>query len=205
VRRHHADPGVAVTQQGPGALRSCGGCTLCCTVLRVDELSKLGGEPCAHQREGVGCAIHATRPGICRAYRCLWLAGALREQDRPDRLGALLDLVSRAGVPELRIREARPGAVERCERLSEIAEHYRASMPVRIGDVADVLDPDRPYRVLLPGGEEHVVRGERVVIRREGRRVGERRLPWLERLARRAGLWWQGRRIERLRRRGARP
>jgi hypothetical protein len=61
-------------------------------------------------------------------------------------------------------------------------------MPVRIQDSGGVLDADRPYRVLLPGGEEQRVAGERIEIWRDGVRVAERRLPWVERLARRAVL-----------------
>src|SRR4029453_5689127 len=54
-------------------------------------------------------------------------------------------------------RRLLPGAFERAPRLREIAQEYRASMPVRIGDTADVLDPERRFRVLLPNGEERVV------------------------------------------------
>jgi hypothetical protein len=168
--------------------RVCGACSLCCTLLRVDELAKLGGTPCVHQRPEGGCAIYARRPAICRAYRCLWLQGALDEGDRPDRLGAVIDLASRGGFPELVVHEAEPGAFDRSPRLREIAERYRAAMPVRIVDSRDVLDPDRRFRVLLPGGEEQRVAGERVEIWRDGARVGQGRLPWLERLVRRAAL-----------------
>jgi hypothetical protein len=168
--------------------RSCGACSLCCTVLRVDELAKLGGTPCLHQRAEGGCAIHPRRPAICRRYRCLWLQGGLDPGDRPDRLGAVLDLASRGGLPELVVHEAEPGAFDRSSRLREIALHHRDSMPVRIQDSGGVLDADRPYRVLLPGGEEQRVAGERIEIWRDGVRVAERRLPWVERLARRAVL-----------------
>ena len=70
--------------------RAGGDCSLCCQVLRVDELAKLGGVPCIHQDVGAkGCSIHPSRPKICRAYRCLWLSGGLAEADRPHRLGAV--------------------------------------------------------------------------------------------------------------------
>jgi len=183
--------------------RVCGSCSLCCTVLRVDELRKLGGTPCAHQRVGHpegGCGIHARRPGVCRTYRCLWLRGGLLEDDRPDRLGAVIDVASRGGAPRVEIREARPGALDRSRRLREIAEHYRASFPVHVSSAEDALDADRPRRILWPGGEEHEVRGDRVTVRRGGAPVAERRLPlparWLRRLwlgvARRRLRGWRG-------------
>jgi hypothetical protein len=181
--------------------RACGACSLCCTVLRVDELDKLAGTRCRHQRESDsgGCSIHASRPSICRAYRCLWLRGGLDEADRPDRLGAVIDLTTRGGAPTLEIREAVRGAVERSQRLRAIAQRFRESMPVRITDVEDVLDPDRPWRVLLPGGEENRVRGEWVEIHRDGARVETRRLGWLERIARRAQVAWRRRALRRMR------
>jgi hypothetical protein len=137
-------------------------------VLRVDELRKLGGTPCAHQRDAGGCGIYERRPGICRAYRCLWLGGGLRDDDRPDALGAVLDVVSQGASVWLEIREARPGAFERSARLREIAGEYRQSMPVRISDTADVLDPERRFRV-LPAGRRGAPRRGRVDGRRAAR------------------------------------
>lgn len=187
-------------RQSVDSARACGECSLCCTVLRVDELEKLGGVPCRALRAaeaGGGCGIHARRPKICRAYRCLWLQGGLEAGDRPDRLGAVLDVVTVGTTTQLEINEARPGAWERSARLREIAERHRAAMPVRILDVGDVLDPDRPYRVLLPDGREQHVRGEWITELREGVPVAQRRIPWLERGLRRLAIAWQRRRFRR--------
>lgn len=148
---------------------------------------------------GDGCSIHPTRPRICRAYRCLWLRGGLDEADRPDRLGAVLDVTWEGGGSLLAIREARAGAFEASPRLREIAEQHRRSMPVRVTNAADAMDPDRPYRVLLPGGEEQVVEGETLRMLRYGRTVETRRMPWLERSVRRAALRLQSWRLRRLR------
>ncbi len=175
--------------------RECGVCSLCCTVLRVDDLEKLGGTPCVHQREGGGCGIYEARPGICRAYRCLWLQGGLRDADRPEALGAVLDVVSTGASTWLEIREAEAGEFERSARLQEIAREYRESMPVRISDTADVLDPERRFRVLLPGGEERIVAGEWTTVVRPGRPDARVRLPLLERWLRRASLAFRRRRV----------
>jgi len=168
--------------------RACGACSLCCTLLRVDELAKLGGTPCVHQRAEGGCSIHPRRPATCRAYRCLWLQGRLGPGDRPDRLGAVLDLASRGGFPELVVHEAEPGTLERSARLREIVGEFRLSMPVRVLDARGALDPDHPFRVLLPDGEEQRVAGDRVETWRDGVQVGATRLPWLERALRRVAL-----------------
>ncbi|MDX1649145.1 MAG: hypothetical protein R3263_04755, partial [Myxococcota bacterium] len=169
----------------PASARRCGSCSLCCHVLRVDPLRKLGGVDCVHQSPGGGCAIHPRRPALCRAYRCLWLQGGLGEEDRPDRLGALPDLVSDGGLPRLELREAWPGAFDASPRLREIAARFRRSMPVRVRPPGDPLDADAPFRVLLPDGEEQRVHGDRVTVLRDGVPVAERRLPWLERSVRR--------------------
>jgi hypothetical protein len=157
-------------------------------VLRVDELRKLGGTPCPELHAESGCSIHETRPGICRAYRCLWLRGGLEEADRPDRLGAVVDLLQEGMGTRLSIQEAEAGAFDRSARLQEIAASYRDSMPVRIVEPGRVLDADRPFRVLLAQGEEQRVEGESVEIFREGRRMGQRRLPWLEARVRRIAV-----------------
>jgi hypothetical protein len=185
--------------------RGCGACSLCCTLLRVDELGKPGGTPCIHQRsQGPGCGIHAARPTICRAYRCLWLQGSLEDEDRPDRLGAVVNLRPVGESLRLEIVQAQPGVFDASPRLRGIAERYRGSMPVRITDLAAPLDPDAPFRLLLPDGEEQRVAGERITLLRQGRVVSERRLPWLERRVRRLLLAWSGFRLRRaVRRRSA--
>jgi hypothetical protein len=190
---------------GEGAERRCGDCSLCCTVLRVDALSKLGGRNCVHQdADGPGCAIHEERPQICRAYHCLWLQGGLELDERPDRLGAVIDVRAEGPTTRLEIREARAGVFDASPALQAIAERFRVSMPVRITDVEDVMDPDRPYRVLLPGGEAQHVAGEWTEIHRPGRPVERRRLPLLERWLRRGLLGWKRRRMRALEAGGSR-
>ncbi len=179
------------------AERSCGGCTLCCTVLRVDELPKLGGVPCA-QLVHDGCGIYARRPAVCRGYRCMWLQGGLDDADRPDRLGAVIDVVVEAGAQRLSIREAAAGTFDASSRLQAIAAKYRESMPVKLSTAERAMDPDAPFRLLLAGGEERRVAGDVVEIWRGGALERRERLPWAERSLRRALLAWQAWRLRRL-------
>lgn len=180
------------------AERSCGPCSACCTVLRVDELAKPAGVDCEHQRAGGGCGIHESRPPICRAYHCLWLQGGLEDDERPDRTGGIVDLEAVGAGVQLSIREIRPGAFEGSPALQAIADRYRSQMPVRVTDTADLEDPDRPFRVLLADGIEQRVAGERVEIYEGGRLRETRRLPWLERMARRLSVWRRRRALRRL-------
>lgn len=174
------------------AKRSCGECDLCCTVLRVDELGKLGGRCCEHQRGGgKGCGIYENRPNICRSYRCLWLKGGLEASDRPDQIGAVIDLCVGEGPAYLGIRQLHEGRFEASSRLQEIAELFRETIPVRITRSDDATNDSRPYRVLHAGGVERRIEGEWVEEVRAGKTVARRRMPWLERRFRGVRLAWQ--------------
>jgi hypothetical protein len=54
--------------------RECGSCSLCCKLLRIDELSKPANRWCRHCRPGnSGCTIYDARPPVCRGFYCEWL------------------------------------------------------------------------------------------------------------------------------------
>ena len=60
--------------------KSCGSCTMCCSVLAVTELGKPAGSACPHASKR-GCAVYAARPESCRAFECLWLQSAEMTDD----------------------------------------------------------------------------------------------------------------------------
>ena len=177
------------------ASRSCGTCSLCCTVLRVDELGKRAGNDCTHQRGDQGCGIYETRPSICRSYQCLWRQGGLEDDERPDATGGIVDLETVGIGLRLGIRLKRRGHFERSPKLLAIAQRYRSEMPVRITDAEDVMNPDRPFQVLLPEGILHRVEGARIDVYRDGVLIERRILPWAERWARHLSIWWRNRRL----------
>jgi hypothetical protein len=79
-------------------MRQCGGCTLCCKLVPVEELRKLAGARCAHQRTGKGCTVYPTRPVSCREWSCMWLVGIQENGQalslsRPDRTHYVIDSV----------------------------------------------------------------------------------------------------------------
>ena len=61
--------------------------------------------------------------------------------------------------------------------LRAIAEHPRGSMPVRINDTGDPMDPDRPFRVLPANGLEQRVAAAGIEVYRDGVRVETWRRP----------------------------
>jgi hypothetical protein len=65
-----ASGNLATVQAG----RSCGQCSLCCKLLRIDSLSKPQGTWCPHCKPGKGgCTIYSGRPLECQNFLCFWL------------------------------------------------------------------------------------------------------------------------------------
>jgi len=81
--------------------RSCGTCTLCCTLFAIDELAKPEGQTCRNLRPERGdhaCSRYPTRPRVCVEFYCLWRQGEFTEQSRPDKIGAAFLAMSQNGM-----------------------------------------------------------------------------------------------------------
>lgn len=81
--------------------RECGACTVCCKVMKIDQAGffKPGGVYC-HQCRPTGCAVHATRPEVCRGWFCLWRRiKEMPEEARPDRIGIIFSFETRMPPP----------------------------------------------------------------------------------------------------------
>jgi hypothetical protein len=73
--------------------RQCGSCSLCCKILRVDELDKPMDQWCGHFKSGQGCSIHGSHPQSCRNYHCMWIISpAMPQSARPDRSKVMFSL-----------------------------------------------------------------------------------------------------------------
>src|SRR6266496_1039725 len=54
--------------------RSCGECSLCCTIFSITELNKPNNTHCQHCSTGQGgCVIYKSRPRECQEFYCGWL------------------------------------------------------------------------------------------------------------------------------------
>jgi hypothetical protein len=72
-------------------IRKCGKCSLCCKVMRIDELARDPGVWCKGCAPGKGgCKIYDDRPTSCRGFLCLWL---VNEDLGPDWFPATAKLV----------------------------------------------------------------------------------------------------------------
>jgi hypothetical protein len=164
---------------GAITVRACGGCTLCCKVMKVmandGSVFTDFGEWCKHAVVGQGCRIYADpiKPTLCARFRCLWQVGWGEDEDRPDRskiVGSLRDeVVPLPGEPLERIllyelRESTPGAFEssRGRRLVELlptlAPQYNA---LRLGEHARMHTPVPMELVYFDGRAELIWKGRR--------------------------------------------
>jgi hypothetical protein len=65
--------------------RNCGSCSMCCKLPSIPLFGKPADQSCAHAKPGSGCAIHATRPVVCRKFYCHWmLTPGLGPEWKPD-------------------------------------------------------------------------------------------------------------------------
>lgn len=75
-------------------MRECGECSVCCYVGAVEPISPAYSH-CPYLVDGAHrCGIYnePDRPAVCHEYQCAWLKGIGREEDRPDRIGAVFGL-----------------------------------------------------------------------------------------------------------------
>jgi hypothetical protein len=109
--------------------RQCGGCTACCEAIAVHEIDKPVWTRCQHQCES-GCGVYEDRPEPCRVYQCLWRGGVLKgEENRPDKLGLILDLHAEGEFPVLSAWEMWEGAAD-LPRVTEILEELGKRMVI---------------------------------------------------------------------------
>lgn len=85
--------------------RTCGRCSVCCTVWGVPEIGKGKREVCRYNTRGGHCGIYAERPERCRGYECLWRLGWEDHADRPDKTGWLVDLYRDGGEEMIRVAQ----------------------------------------------------------------------------------------------------
>lgn len=128
--------------------KSCGTCTLCCKVLRIEELDKVHGAWCVHAKPGRGCAIYADRPQSCRAFHCGWLASALPDEWFPAKSKIVLITEAGGGITAV-VDSARPDAWReppfhpQLKRWAQAGISSGRQVVVRVGKRTIAVLPDR--------------------------------------------------------------
>lgn len=98
-----------------GAHRSCDGCTACCRIMGVRELTKPANTRCRYCIPGQGCSIYETRPHSCRTFGCVWLQTQRSEKPlapelRPDRSWVVMSTTNDGEDIVLNVTPNRPHA-----------------------------------------------------------------------------------------------
>jgi hypothetical protein len=134
-----------------GKERQCGGCTLCCKLLGVAELSKPPGKWCKHCEVGKGCRIYGDpdRPEVCRGWYCGWrLLPFLGDDWYPAKSKIVVDVVEMENhfvlvfYPERTWREWH-------DRLHHLARIGEESFPIFVVLISDGGE----WWIVLPNGQ----------------------------------------------------
>jgi hypothetical protein len=150
--------------QVPVAGRDCGTCTLCCKVLRIDEVESPAGEWCKHCAPGKGCRIHPERPDRCRDFYCMWLSQeGLGPEWKPERSKIVLRSELNGQRLAAHVDPGSPGAWRRTpyfqvlKRWSADALAKQQQVSVWIGMHCIVILPDKEIDLGVIAPDEVVV------------------------------------------------
>jgi len=155
---------MALAPQSRVPVHACGGCTLCCKVMGVEEIGKPGGVWCPQCSVGVGCKIYESRPAACRTFDCAWLyEAALGPQWRPDK--ARFVMAYELGGKRLVVRTdaQRPEAWKRQPYYGWLKAFAKAAAPrgqyvlVDQSGRAIVVLPDRDVDLGVVAPDESIV------------------------------------------------
>jgi hypothetical protein len=106
--------------------KTCGDCSLCCTLVAVESLSKPAYTPCVHACADGGCGIYGSHPADCQAFRCGWLDfHDLGEAWRPSNCGFLIRVELEAKLLCIDVDLARPESWREPEFYNVIKEWSR--------------------------------------------------------------------------------
>jgi hypothetical protein len=147
----------------PGRL--CGSCTLCCTVVGVEELRKPPGVTCSHLALGKGCTIRDERPQSCRRFFCGWrLDPNIDSLWKPEIAGFVLTISMHHGSLMAMVDPARPNAWKmqpyhgRMREWSARAfKEDKRIVAVVAGGEATVILPDHDVPIGVLAVDEEIV------------------------------------------------
>lgn len=94
--------------------RSCSGCTMCCKVMGITELSKPPQQWCSNCDVGVGCKIYDRKPQECADFHCLYLLDPrLGEEWKPSTSHLVMNFEPHANRIIVRVDVGRTSAWRR--------------------------------------------------------------------------------------------
>ena len=117
----------------------CDNCTICCKVMKVDELDKPGNVWSQHCDIGLGCHIYEDRPESCRAYECVWLKSQrfphpIPGELRPDKSKVVIGTMNNGEEVVLYVTPDRPDAWRKGEFGKLVKSWQSRGMRIFISD-----------------------------------------------------------------------
>lgn len=116
--------------------RSCGSCTVCCSILEIPTLEKPPRKACPKLCDK-GCSVYTSRPSECRTFQCLWSEGHSGEGQRPDKSGIMAYHVDTQFGRTLLVLEVKERAfVKRSKQKEKLVKFAESrNTPVIISDI----------------------------------------------------------------------
>lgn len=113
----------------------CDSCTICCKVMKIQELDKPGNVWCKHCEIGVGCRSYEDRPESCRVYECVWLKSQrfpnpIPGELRPDKSRVVIGTMNDGDDVVLYVTQDRPDAWKKGEFGKLIAKWQSTGITV---------------------------------------------------------------------------
>lgn len=146
--------------------RSCTGCTLCCKLLKIEELAKPAGTWCEHCHVETGCRTYPDRPQTCRDFLCNYLLNErLGEEWKPSKSKMVLTTELAGRRLTVYVDPQRPEAWKREPYYSRLKEWAANSAPTRgqiivcIGRRMHMILPDRDVDLGQVNEDEVIVTG----------------------------------------------
>jgi uncharacterized cysteine cluster protein YcgN (CxxCxxCC family) len=135
--------------------RGCGGCALCCKIMRIEELDKPKGAWCRHCAPNrAGCTIYDSRPQECRTFHCAWLTLAqLGPEWQPTRARMVLSFEAQGKRIVVHVDPGTPAAWRADPYLGQIRQWAKAAVDhagqvvVHVRDRAIVILPNKEVDV----------------------------------------------------------
>jgi hypothetical protein len=144
--------------------RTCGDCSLCCKLVRVDAFDKEAGTWCSHCAPGRGCKVYDSRPAECRDFHCAWMVSpTLGEEWRPSRCKLVLRVESDGRLIAVHVDPGDPAAWRR-EPYFRTLKHFAVKgasnnqqVIVYIGNRVIAIFPNKEVEVGTMNPGDHLV------------------------------------------------
>ena len=152
--------------------RSCDGCTMCCKLLKIEELKKPKSQWCVHCDIGSGCKIYDERPSECRTFNCGFLTEAhIGDHWKPTKSKMVVALATTGDRITVFVDADRPAAWRKEPYYSDLKRWSRAIAQnqgrVVVSQGANVI-------AVTPDGETNLgsVKDDQLIIARRKRGAG---------------------------------